>query len=176
MDFWPATWYPHCQVWRYCDTTTKLLRGSSNSNFAVYNMCKSNIYTYQVIKVKSKGKIERATGAVSRPETSQWRPFWLAWATLILPYRRPWLSSEYKEAIFDLIKVAPVYKKGLPVPTKSLWTGSHFWKKWLPVPNLLFFPLVKSRSKFSVKIIHLIFMWNCDVYPSIHHVPTPSVF
>ena len=39
MDFKPAMWYtlvPQCQIWKYCKAPTKLLRGSSNSNFAVY--------------------------------------------------------------------------------------------------------------------------------------------
>ena len=90
-----------------------------------------------------KGENKRATGAVSRPETSRWRPFWLkmiglgdANFTLSAPMTFVGIQGSFNW----------IWSKWLPVPTKSLWTGSHFWEKVArslgPVPNLLIFPLI----------------------------------
>ena len=68
---------------------------------------------------------------------------WLAWATLMLPYRRPWLSSEYKEAIwFD--KVAPVSYK-IPV---------NFWEKVAPSTQPLIFSPCASDRFLTQHILH----------------------
>ena len=91
----------------------------------------------------TKGKIKRgqAPFCIQKPlNGANSDSKWLAWATLILPCRRPWLLSEYKEAIFDFMWHT-VHKKWLPVPTKSPWTGSHFWETVAPSSQPLTFSL-----------------------------------
>ena len=84
----------------------------------------------------------------------------LAWATLILPYRLPWLSSEYKEAIFDLIKVAPGSQKVAPGSYKipMNWepllrkSGAHQF------PTSYFFPWLYIYTRLSE------WVWNWKTF------------